>query len=400
MHVVKSKIPLNLLLLAGCLIMITACGPSKKDLMWHVDHYKPTQAAPIDGTWRTPWNDRTIIDRGRMYLPDSPYYPMGVLMNIARVAPGKYRAEGTGSQQIQGKNITLSVVSADKLVILSDMTEVAYTLVKAKNPKWFQADYALTLESEKSKTSQATSLHQDQPIVIHQALVQPARVARGDMLKIKASFSIDDQNPSTKTAMVSYFYEIASQGKRVFRSTPKTIEAAKGAKIPLEIELKAASNLGDYTIVLEVSHSQGKTEKQMAFSIVTSEEAAIYVADKAKGPGSVEDRLIGKWKFDFSSNSPSPELLITRKDGKLYFFLNQPKARAAWKSQIELIELNDQHMKLRTKEIGPENCWYVVEDVITFNDQMDGMDTRSQIIDGSWCVKIGQIFKSKMRRAE
>lgn len=65
------------------------------------------------------------------------------------------------------------------------------------------------------------------------------------------------------------------------------------------------------------------------------------------------------------------------------------------------LTINENNLVLRTKALGAaENCWYVVEDVITFNDEMDKMPVRSKIIDGSYCVSIGQIFKSTLHKVK
>ncbi len=396
----ETCITFNLLFFFIFLISCFAgCGPSMKSLQYHVDQYKPTKAAPIDGTWKTPWGDRIIIDRGRLYLPDF-MYPMVVLKNITRVAPGKYRADSTGSKQIQGDNITLSVVSVNKLAIITNMTEVAYTLMSAKKSKWHLADYKLAVKAAKAKKVGSPDNRQKQPVAFHQAVVEPAKVARGDTILIKALFSVFDENNSRKTVPVEYYYEIKKQDRVIYKSAIKAVEAVNGAKTPLEIKLKAASRQGDYKVVLKLSQLKGAAQTDTNFSIVTPEEARAYAAVNRPEPapykGTVEDRLLGKWKFVCPSfPPPEPVLIISKENNKLVAQDFMKGNKTLWMK----LEINENNLIIRAKALGPvENCWYVTEDVITFNDEMDKMPVRSTIIDGSWCVQIGQIFKSTMHR--
>ena len=381
------------------IIAATGCGPSMKSLQFHIDHYKPTKAAPIDGTWKTPWGDRVIIDRGRMYQPDF-IYPWTWLKNITHVAPGKYWAENTGAKQIQGDNITLSVVSANKLVIITDMTEVAYTLLSAKNSKWHLADYKLAIKAAKAQKTGSPGYRQKQPVIFNQAVIEPAKVARGDTILIKALFSVFNENSSQKTVPVEYYYEIQKQDRVIYKSATKAIEAANGARTPLEIKLRAASREGDYKVILKLSQEKGAARTNMNFSIVTSEEARAYTAvnrpDSPLQKGTVEDRLLGKWRFVFpGSGPPGPELTLLKANNKLEARVFSKTTRTYW---VKLTK-NENNLVLRTKAADPTgSCWYVVEDVITFNDEMDKMPVRSKIIDGSWCVSIGQIFKSTLHK--
>ena len=382
------------------MVTVTGCGPSMKSLQYHVDQYKPTKATPIDGTWKTPWGDRVIIDRGRMYQPDF-VYPWAWLKNITRVAPGKYRADSTGSKQIQGDNITLSVVSANKLAIITDITEVAYTLVSAKNSKWHQADFKLAIKAAKAKKVGSPDNRQKQPVVFHQAVVEPAKVAMGDTILIKALFSVFNENSSQKSVPVEYFYEIQKQDRVIYKSAIKAIEAVNGAKTPLEIKVKAASREGEYKVVLKISRQKGAAQTNMNFSIVTPEEAKAYAAvNRPESPqqkGTMEERLLGKWKFVFPGfPPPEPVLILSKENNKLVakFFIKD--SRIHW---IKLT-INENSLVLRAKgnHTAVNGCWFVAEDVITFNDEMDKMPVRSTIIDGSGCVSIGQIFKSTLHR--
>ncbi|MCD4742229.1 MAG: hypothetical protein K8R67_07105 [Desulfobacteraceae bacterium] len=396
-----SSIFLQILVLLFLLILNACMTPSSvmRNDPLHINQHPPGKAQPIDGTWKTPWNDRIIIDRGRLYLPDF-MYPMAVLKNITRVAPGKYRADNTDSKQIQGDNITLSVVSANKLVIITDMTEVAYTLLKAKNSKWHQADFKLAIKAAKTKKAGSPDNLQKQPVAFHQAVVEPAKVARGDTILIKALFSVFDENSSQKIVPVEYYYEIQNQDRVIYKSAVKAIEAVNGAKIPLEIKLKAASRQGDYKVVLKLSHEKGAGQTNMNFSIVTPEEARAYAAANPPEPslqnGSVEERLLGKWKFVCPSfPPPEPVLIISKENNKLVAKLFMKGNKTLWMK----LTINENNLIIRAKALGPvENCWYVTEDVITFNDEMDKMPVRSTIIDGSYCVFIGQIFKSTMHK--
>ena len=349
---------------------------------------------------RQPWGDRVIIDRGRLYQPDF-VYPWALLKNIIRVAPGKYRAENTGAKQIQGGNITLSVVSANKLAIITDMTEVAYTLISAKKNKWHLADYKLAIKDAKAKKVRSPDNRQKQPVAFYQAAVEPAKVVRGDTILIKALFSVFDENSSQKIVPVEYYYEIKKQDRVIYKSDAKAIEAENGVKIPLEIKLKAASREGDYKIVLKLSQQKGAAQTNMNFSIVTTEEVRAYAAGNRPEPpqekGTVEDRLLGKWNFIFAG-SPPPEpmlLILSKENNKLVArnFVEDPKT--VW---VQL-KINENNLIIRAKALGPVgDCWYVTEDIITFNDEMDKMSVRSKIVDGNWCVQIGQIFKSTLHR--
>lgn len=377
------------------MLVASGCVSSNTQLRGDIDQYKPSTASPIDGSWITPWNDRVIVDRGRVYYPDFKP-PMTILKNLKRVGPGRYRAENTGSKQIQGNNITLSVVAANKLVIITDITEVAYTLLEAKNTKWYLTDFNM------AKKNVVPAIKQIEPIVITQAAVEPSKVVRGDIILIKALFSVFDPKSSRKKLPVEYYYEILNQGKTIYTSPVKTIQTDNGAKTPLEIELKANSHIGDYKILLKLSQEKETAQMDMNFSIITPEEAKSYVAINPSSPlpkeALLEDRLLGKWKFVMGENTKHvSELVISKKDNQLVGDLSNSGATTQWVK----LKIDGNTLVLTFKDItSVKGCWYEGQNIITFNDEMNYMPARSRIADGSWCVSIGQVFKSTMIKME
>jgi hypothetical protein len=239
------------------------------------------------------------------------------------------------------------------------------------------------------------------PADIYAVTVAPAKVASGDTILIEAVFSILDDSPQRLLPM-EYFCEIEKHGELIFKSPVKKMNVTNGAKSHLEINLQATGGPGEYNVAVNMLFPDGRLREEGRFSIVSHMEARMYQAELLeKNPSeksAKENRLLGRWQFITPDTStPGPELVISKEDGKLAASVSREDADTLWVK----IRKTENSLVVRTKSAaGGGGCWYVMEDVITFNNRMDGMPVRSRVLDGSRCVSVGQVSESTLCRME
>lgn len=238
-------------------------------------------------------------------------------------------------------------------------------------------------------------------MVIYSVSVEPAKVASGDTILIEAVFSVFDESSRSSLPM-QYFCEIETLNELIFSSPVRSMNVQNGAKSHLDVKLQATGDQGDYKVILKLLHPDGNVREEGSFSIVSPMEARMYRAELLeKNPSArsaVENRLVGKWQFVASAPElASAELVISNKDGKLAARVSREDAETLW---IKLRK-TDSSLVVRSKSKTPGgDCWFVMENVITFNDQMDDMPVRSKILEGGRCVPVGQVSESIIRRVE
>jgi hypothetical protein len=236
---------------------------------------------------------------------------------------------------------------------------------------------------------------------IYSVTVEPAKVASGDTILIEAVFSLLDDSPERLLPM-EYFCEIEKYGELIFTSPVKSMNVTNGAKSHLEINLQATGGPGDYHVAVTMLFPDGRLREKGSFSIVSHMEARMYQAELLeKNPSvksAVENRLLGQWKFVMPDPAtPGPELVILKEDGKLAANVSRAEAATQWVK----LRKTDNSLVVRSKSANPgTGCWYIVEDVITFNSRMDDMPVRSRVLEGSRCVSVGQVSESTLRRME
>jgi hypothetical protein len=131
-------------------------------------------------------------------------------------------------------------------------------------------------------------------------------------------------------------------------------------------------------------------------------EARMYRAElQKKNPSTkiaVENRLPGKWQFiSQDSKASGSELVISNGSGQLTAQVSREHVETLWVK----LRKTENSLVVRSKSSSPGgDCWYVVEDVITFNDRMDDMPVQSEILEGSRCVAVGRVSKSMLHRVE
>jgi hypothetical protein len=242
---------------------------------------------------------------------------------------------------------------------------------------------------------------QDQSTVIYSVTVEPAKVASGETILIEAVFSVFDDSPQP-TLPMEYFCEIENRGQLIYQSPVRKMDAYNGAKSHLDIKLQATGGVGDYRVAIEIVRPGDNLREEGGFSIVSPMEAKMYRAELLKKNPStrsaVENRLVGKWKFIHKDpEAPGSELVVTNEGGELDARISRSDAQTLWVK----LRKTENSLVVRAKFARPGgNCWYVEEDVITFNDRMNDMPVRSRILEGSRCVSVGKVSEATLGRTE
>lgn len=236
--------------------------------------------------------------------------------------------------------------------------------------------------------------------VIYSVSISPAKAAVGDAIQMEAIFSVFDETDRASLP-VKYCYEIKSVDGVIFKSPLKTMNAVNGAKSHLGMNIQAAGDKGRYTMVLTLVQ-QGRTAVATAdFSIVSLMEARQYRSEMSENNPSAdtpENRLPGQWEFRGQTpDEPARRLTISKEDGELTARIAKENAEALWVK----IRKTEKRLVIRSKmaESGG-GCWYVMEDVISFNDGMTDMPVRSKVLEGSGCVPVGRTSQSVLHRLE
>ncbi len=242
---------------------------------------------------------------------------------------------------------------------------------------------------------------QNRSAVIYSVSVEPAKVASGETILIEAVFSLFDDSPQG-TLPMEYFCEIESRGRLIYQSPIRVMDVVNGAKSHLEVKLQATGGQGDYKVALEMVRPGGNIREEGSFSIVSPMEARMYRAELLKKNPSVksavENRLVGRWKFVMPDpESPAPELVISKEEGELTARISRGDAGTLWVK----LRKTENSLVVRSKSANPGgDCWYIVEDVITFNDHMDDMPVQSKVLEGGRCVSVGRVSEGTLCRVE
>jgi hypothetical protein len=97
------------------------------------------------------------------------------------------------------------------------------------------------------------------------------------------------------------------------------------------------------------------------------------------------------------SRTAGSNFLISNENGQLSARISRGDIETLWVK----LRKTESCLLLRSKFADPGgDCWYVVEDVITFNDRMEDMPVRSKIVEGSRCVSVGRVSEAILSRVE
>jgi hypothetical protein len=358
----------------------------------HVVHFPPNgKPMPIDGLWKDPWGDRSRIAQGRMFKIDFPY-PIVTLSHIKKIASGKYEAENTGSKLILGDQVTLTIVDKDKLLILTESTDRVLYRIKLDNEQSFLADFnqrLLTAKEERNVSSEFGLFLQDFKIL-------PSVVAPGEPFSLSVDYSANDPKLETDIPVV-FSYDILKGEKRFFRSKPVTIMCRQGQKNTRVVNLNASKQEGQYSVVVRMSYGDESKKVQKDFKISRSELPS-ESSQNDNSELSVMERLVGAWVFE-SPGFPKDRLIITKSGDRLQGRIVKGKtAKGGYIMEYLTLELTDNVLMVRGKEIFNSDCWYEFEEEVTLKEPLDNLPVRVKLTNGNWCIRIGEIFKGKYVR--
>ena len=273
----------------------------------HVVNVPPKAPLPIDGIWSNPYDGQNyFMDRGRIHLIDRgtrelPGFPMVVVKDIERVAPGRYR--GT-SMLNPGWRVTYSIVAKDKLLERTfkkdGYMDVVYDMVwspehrKAEFVKEYEAflreSHAGGVGSHTGPTQtarpsgdgtsgQTKEVSARPSIVVYKMHTKPEQIIPGTRFDLIIEYAVTDPSVQANRIPVTFNLEILKT-KNTFQASnlnepayptpdntdkvhtfkPVNIDCPNGKKTSRIVHLLATKDKGSYYMVAYLKY-KGWTKK-------------------------------------------------------------------------------------------------------------------------------------------
>ena len=280
----------------------------------HVVNVPPKTPLPIDGIWSNPYDGQNyFMDRGRIHLIDRgtrelPGFPMVVVKDIERVAPGRYR--GT-SMLNPGWRVTYSVVAKDKLLERTfkkdGYMDVVYDMgwfPEHRKAEFLKEYQAFLRESQTGGSgSEAVPTQTASPsgdrasgqtkgvsarpsIVVYKMYTKPEQIIPGTRFDLIIEYAVTDPAVQSDRIPVTFNLEIlktkntfqssnlkepayptSSRTHRIHTFKPANIDCPNGKKTSRTVHLSATKDKGSYYMVAHLKYKDLTKKVAMHFTI-------------------------------------------------------------------------------------------------------------------------------------
>ncbi|MBW1881467.1 MAG: hypothetical protein JRJ84_24180, partial [Deltaproteobacteria bacterium] len=378
---------LALLIWLGLVTLLSLASPADalagkrrivRESPFHYSHYAPGESSAIDGSWESPSGERVRIQRGRAWDVTRRY---GIVLeqvmwkDIVWVAPGRYRALGTGCFGFPAadEELTLSVISTEQIVLRTQsLADVVYTAVGLDDATAFRAEHAAAV-----RLAEQPPVPEVGPaaVEIHRMRTHPAMlVAPGGPFDLVVDYTVTRSPTGEATVPVRFAYSILRGEEVLFVSTPSVIEAAVGRPLSRTVQLTATEAEDFYTIVALLEHAGAIAER----------ESSLLIGDS----GGLLRRLEGKWRV--VGHEPSIEILLVEKADGLSAVI--PSSNHLWRRITSTVEVEESGVVWRLEEHSDEmNCSIASETTLTFGESMDQLIAAPAVVGGGWCAQPGRL---------
>lgn len=380
-----------MVVVAVAVLPLTACIKAmvakelKKD-PYHKTHFPPTEPSPIDGAWVDPWGSPIRIEEGRSWddteNPQYGKYPKVHWKDITRVAPGQYRAVGSGWASNAGEPITISVVSETQIIARLSLSDRAYTCKDLDDRKWFMEDFKAARNAqavgEAAGVAAASGDAATPTVEIIRVETSPAALTTpGSTFDLEVDYRVNGGGP--EAGPVSFSYAILRGDELLMESQPVRLEARPGEAASRTVNLKATSDQGTYTLRATIVYA-GESSSAETMFLIGSRDLLL-------------DMLAGEWLCRIGQKE-FERCMLTREGDRLVGNFIRDQVRAAhWDLVHSSTELVDNRLVLRSKESSETlGCWHETETVFEIDGNFDELTGTSKITNGNWCVRIGETF--------
>ncbi len=334
---------------------------------------------PIDGEWTDAWRNQIIIENNNVnrqytekYLGKKLKYGVNIAHNIKYIEPGRYNSE-------DGKR-SIKYIDENKILIIGDLSDFMLTKVKLKDEEWFERElnYSLTLNQD---------IDPNPPyIVIKNVSIEPEIAAPGTPINILVDYKAADINGNSDLP-VSFTYSINKNNHQLLQSDVKQLTAKSGQLMNRNILLNASTVTGSYDVIINMRYDH--LEATDSIDLLISDDPML-----TKPILNYKD-VEGRYEVKVSTSIMIMDLISTGDGLKIHY--SGPPDPLNYSFQVLSYELEGKSLKVVVKSVSKE-CWFTIEDEYDFSSPDVEKPLKARIIDGNWCVVIGETFKGTFKR--
>lgn len=357
----------------------------------HKKHHPPGKALPIDGVWKGAWGTFEVkIERGRAYdftnygKPIGRTIPMVWWTDIRRVGPGRYTvvATGEGVNEQAGEQLTLSLLAEGGIALRTAIGDRVFTPVQLDDEKRYRRELEEALAEAARPAAPLEVAIGEASIELTRVETAPGGViAPGHEFDLEVDTIITGVVEKTDSVDLVLEYAISRGGAVLYRSSPKRFPAQPGVAGSRTVHLAAAQTPGSYGIEVTVSFADGSTESTGRTSLLVGDTADVL------------KRFAGTWESQVPGNPP--QRFDLKWLGDSLVFVRDPDQPVAKKNKVldSSVSLDTSTLVIRVDMSSPNgDCLFSVEDRMPVGDDHQRLEGVATIVDGNWCIRIGETF--------
>ncbi len=382
-----------------CTTLIPGDALAGKKSPLHKKNFPAVERQAIDGVWRDPWGTFDVrFERGRAFqyrvCKEKISIPPKVWFSeIERVAAGRYRGILPATNPMFGKKgdeITISMLAENRIVVRVPIGDRTFQLVKldSKNA------YLEELQEAKRLVGVAPA-----PVVLEveigapaieitrAAIVPSAVVEPGSPFDVEVDFVVTGTTAEQKTESVVFAYSISTDGATVYDSEPTILYVPVGVSQSRRVHLTASEQEGDYRFEV-MANLGGEVATQLVNLLVGGREALL-------------DALAGTWLCEIPNFPSSRFELARRGDGLAFTALTDPSTQDDYVVDQSSVEVSGGELvvTVRSQSDGL-GCSFTSQDTLPLAGNLRELHGTAEIIDGNWCIRIGETFNITYRKVE
>lgn len=384
--------------LTALLVLATGTALAAKPAN-HKKNHPPGKPLPIDGVWEDAWGTFEVkVERGRAY--DFTHYgkhigravPIVWWTDIQRVGPGRYTIVATseGPNEQAGETLTLSLLAEGGLVLRTAIGDRVFTPVQLDNEKSYRRELEEALaEAARPAAPQEVAIGQASLELTRVEIAPGGAIAPGNEFDIEVDFLVTGIAEMTDSVDLLLEYAISRGGAVLFRSSPAGFAAEPGLAGSRTIHLAAAKTPGAYDIEVTVSFA--------ADAARATDRTLLLVGDTAD----ILQRLAGTWQSEVPGFPP--ERFDLEWSAESLSYVRDPDQPVAKKNKVlsSSVSLDESTLVVRV-DMSSNNgdCQFSVEGRMPIGADLDRLDGVATVIDGNWCIRIGETFRVTYTRID
>ncbi len=335
---------------------------------------------PFDGEWTDAWNNTIISEKGYIfrhytekYLGGKLKYDVGIIPGTKYIEPGIYKSDNS--------NNYVKIISNNQILVIGEMSDYVLVKVKLKDEKWFERESRYFLEKNKKRTPAPPY------IIIENVQIKPETVAPGRPFDILVDYRAADTG-NEKELPVNFSYSIIKDGEKLLQSPQSELAAPNGKLMNRKVLMHASQNTGTFDVLISMNYKKLRAVHKARFRI--SDDP--LQTKKVLSPKDIE----GKYIMAFGSKNSNLDIINTGNGLKINHYNpgNKMGTIPSYKFENNVLTFIE---KVGGKDT---DCWYQIKNEIDFSSPADEKPLKSTILDGNWCVMIGQTFKGTLKKKE